>query len=102
MITQVVLRYWSNEWTFYQVQGYLLPPESVKLLQEWDTKPRDDNLFREVIDKVIVAFHSYPNEHRHLVLLTNKWSYDEITAMIQLDDIKNQARKIGASIKSRL
>jgi hypothetical protein len=98
LITPVILRYWSNEWERYQIQGYLLPPGSITLLQEWDAKPRDDRLFREVIDQVRIAFHSYPTEHRHIVFLTNKLGYDEITEMIHLDDLKTQALEISTGI----
>jgi hypothetical protein len=75
-----------------------MPSRSIDLLQEWDTKPRDGRLFREVIDKVIVAFRSYPNEHRHIAFLTNKWGCEEIEKMIQLDELKEQALEIGTRI----
>lgn len=93
-IDAVYSRYWSNAWPGYTIQGYQLPARRIDILKDWNLQERDQHLFRRVIDETRILFYTFPAENRHFVFLTNKFDYDQLDRMINLDNLKGMAKEI--------
>ena len=94
-----VNRYWSLPWEGFDIEGYLLPPGSIDILKKWDNQERDDKLFRDVIDRTIVAFYCFPGYPRDFVFHTNKYSLVEFGNVIDVQHLGKMAVEIGAQLK---
>ena len=95
LIPQIINRYWQRAYPGYPIQGLLMRPGQVARLRSWSEKPRNDHLFREIIDEVFVMFHTFPSENRHFLFLTNKLTLDDIKRLVDIDDLQKAADEIG-------
>jgi hypothetical protein len=87
----VVNTYWSNAVPGWPIEGYNMQNNQIDLLREWNQRPRDDHLFREVIDKTFISFYTYPEENRHFVFVTNKLDFEDFKKIIKIDELKQIA-----------
>lgn len=94
-IAQAVKKCWPNAIQGIPIEGYLYESKSIHLIKEWDSKPRDDKLFRSVIDKITLAFYTFPAEHCHFAFVTNKFSLGEFRAAINIEELQSKAQRIG-------
>lgn len=95
LIPPIIYRYWHRAWPGLPIQGLLMSPGQINLLHTWSEKPRNAELFREIIDEVFVMFHTYPSENSYFYFLSNKLSFDEFQSLIGIDDLKKEAVEIG-------
>ncbi len=93
-----VTQYWPEGIPGYPIEGYNMSAGQIELLREWDRRPRDDRLFREVMDRVFIAFYTFPAENRHFAFVTNKLDLDQQSQLIDIQSLKQQAREIGESL----
>jgi len=94
LLPRVVQKYWATAIPGWPMEGYNMASGQIQLLSEWDKRPRDDRLFRDVMDEVQVAFYTYPAEHRHLVFVTNKLDLGEMRRLLDLESLRRHAEKI--------
>jgi hypothetical protein len=90
----VISKFWPLAIPTEAIQGYQLPAGQIDLLEDWDQRPRDEKLFREVIDQVFAAFYTFPAENRHFAFVTNKLNLENISNLINLPDLQEEARRI--------
>lgn len=98
-LPEIVGAFWSEAVPGYPIEGYNMEPGQIDLLRQWDAKPRDDLLFREVIDLTFINFYTFPAENRWIVFVTNKLNYDELAELIDLEMLQERARKLGQEEK---
>jgi len=98
-LSDVVHFFWSEAVPGYPIEGYNLDVGQINVLRKWDARSRDDQLFREVIDRTYVNFYTTPAEHRHFVFVTNKLNYAELARLIRLDELQEKAKDIGRETK---
>jgi len=98
-LTNIVRFFWSEAYPGYPIEGYNLGSGQIETLKRWNEKLRDDLLFREVIDQTFVNFYTFPAENRYFVFVTNKLDLNGLAKLIKLEELKEQARKIGREIK---
>ncbi len=65
-------------------------------LHQLDDRPRDDRLFREIVDSVFIAFYTFPSEHQHFAFVTNKLNLDDLSRLLDIKTLNKQASKMGA------
>jgi hypothetical protein len=83
----------------YPIEGYNMEAGQIEVLRQWDIRPRDDQLFRDVINRTFVNFYTFPAEHRYFVFVTNKLNYVELASLIKLDELQERAKKMGQVMK---
>jgi hypothetical protein len=76
------------------MEGYNMAPGQMDILKQWNARPKDDQLFREVCDKTFINFYTSPAEHCNFVFVTNKLSYSELADLIKLDELQASAKRI--------
>ncbi len=97
-LSTVVSDYWDWLDIGLQIDGFQMASNQIKLFEEWENRPWDDKLFREIMDEAFIAFYTFPDEHRHFVFLSNKLTLEELTARLDIDDLHQKAVKIGREI----
>lgn len=98
LIPPIIQRYWQRAWPGCPIQGLLMSPGQTNRLHAWSEKPRNADLFREIVDEVFVMFYTYPSENRHFYFLTNKLGFDEFLSLIDIGDLNQDAVAIGNTI----
>jgi len=99
LLSNLIARYWPRAYPGDPIEGYSIASGQIEALGEWDKKLRDDQLFREVIDQVFVAFYTYPEEHRHFVFVTNKLDLNDMKQLLDLESLQQQAKELGGCTK---
>lgn len=94
-LQKTVPYFWEEAVPGYPIEGYNMDAGQIALLKQWDARSRDDQLFREVIDRTFINFYTFPDENRFFVFVTNKLNYDELAKLIRLDELQEKAREIG-------
>ncbi len=94
-LSDVVPYFWSEAVPGYPIEGYNMETGQMERLKQWDARPRNDQLFRDVIDSTFVNFYTFPAEHRYFVFVTNKLNYAELAGLIGLEELQIRAREIG-------
>lgn len=103
LLTEMVLTFWSGDWkATTPFEGYLLPPGRLDLLTAWDTRRRDDKLFRDVLDQSSLAFFTNPSENRHFAFITSKYTQEDLERKIDLESLQKRAKEIGLKLSSRI
>jgi hypothetical protein len=95
LMAEVLTRYLPDIYPASPFEGYLMPAGQIHTLAEWNSHPRTDLLFRAVMDGVDMLFYTAPEEHRHFVFLTTKYTLDEMAGMLDLESLQQAARRIG-------
>jgi hypothetical protein len=98
-VSAVILYFWSNAVPGYPIEGYNMEPGQIEAFRQWDGRPRDEQLFREVIDRTFVNFYTFPEENRYFVFVTNKLNIEELANLIGLEDIQERAKEMGRDNK---
>ncbi len=93
-LTRIVTHYWPEAIPGDPVEGYNMATGQIELLREWGKRPRDDQLFREVMDQIFVAFYTFPAEHRDFVFVTNKLDLEDIRQLIDVESLQRKANEI--------
>lgn len=94
LLPDTVLRYWPEAIPGWPLEGYSLPSGQIDLLRRWDQSPRDDHLFREMMNHVFVAFYTHPSEHRHLAFVTCKLDLDDMKQLLDIDALASMAQEL--------
>jgi hypothetical protein len=94
-LNKAILYFWPEAIPADPIEGYNMESGQMETIREWNLRPRDDRLFREVIDRTFVNFYSFPAEHRHFVFVTNKLDYDNLARLIGLEELQERAIEIG-------
>lgn len=90
-IKWVVEHVWEDDMGGYPIEGYNFKSGKIALLKEWNERPRDAVLFREVLDETYMMFYTTPAENRHFTFVTNKLSLADFERQIDFGDLKRQA-----------
>ncbi len=98
-LPDVVPYFWAEAVPADPIEGYNMESGQIDVLKQWDARPRDDQLFREVIDRTFINFYTFPAENRFFVFVTNKLNYAELAERIGLKDLQERAIKIGQEKK---
>jgi hypothetical protein len=93
ILSRVVPYCWSQAVPGYPIEGYTMASGQLDVFEQWNARPRDDQLFREVCDQTYVNFYSFPAEHCDFVFVTNKLNYTELAHLVNLDDLQAKAKK---------
>ncbi len=94
-LSEVSRYFWSEASPGFPIEGYNMETGQIEVLKKWDKRPRDEKLFREVIDRTLINFYTFPAEHRDFVFVTNKLNYAELANLIGLEELQERARKMG-------
>jgi hypothetical protein len=94
-LANAVLHCWQQTNPGHPIEGYCMMSGQIEWLRQWDKRPRDDHLFREVIDRVFIAFYTYPSEHCHFAFVTNKLTLEELKKRLDLGDLERQVAELG-------
>lgn len=94
IIPYVVNHYWSQVLPGFTIEGYNINRGQVQLLQQWDKKPRDAQLFREVMDQTFITFYTFPAENRDFVFVTNKLNLEDIEYLLDIKELQQRAENI--------
>ena len=94
LIEDVILRYWPRAYPGHSIQGHLMTSGQINKLKLWNTQPRDDRLFSDIINTVDLTFFTEPSEHRHFVFVTNKMTAEELSEKIGIADLERWAVKL--------
>jgi hypothetical protein len=100
-LSEIVKYFWSKASPGIPIEGYNMEIGQLERLKQWDARPRDDQLFKEVCDKTFIDFYTFPAEHRYFVFVTNKLNYAELANLIDLADLQAGAKKIGEKISQQ-
>lgn len=87
--------FWAKAVPGYPIEGYNLETGQLELLRQWNARPRDDRLFRDVIDRAFVSFYTFPAEHCNFAFVTNKLDYAKLAGLIGLEELQIRVREIG-------
>ena len=98
-LPEIVRYFWSEAVPGNPIEGYNLETGKIEVLRQWDARPRDDQLFRDVIDQTFVNFYTFPAENRFFVFVTNKLNYAELATLIRLEELQERAKEIGRENK---
>jgi hypothetical protein len=98
-LSEVVNYFWLEAVPGIPIEGYNMGAGKIEVLKQWDARPRDDHLFRDVIDRTFINFYTFPAENRYFVFVTNKLSYAELAHLIGLEELQEQAREISREKK---
>lgn len=98
-LSEIVSYFWAKAVPGYPIEGYNLESGQLEILEKWDARPRDDQLFRDVIDQTFINFYTFPAENRYFVFVTNKLNYAELATLIQLEELQERAKVIGRENK---
>ncbi len=93
-IDWVVRNIWTNALQAYSIEGYNFTSGCIDLLRDWGDRPKDEMLFREVVDKSQALFYTHPEEHRHFAFITNKYNPVEFQQILNLEDLRKQANML--------
>jgi hypothetical protein len=85
------IQIWSQALEMYPIQGYCLPKDSIYLLNEWNSDPRDHKLFRKVLNACDWIFFASPAEHWYFEFFTNKYGANDFLKRIDLEDLNVRA-----------
>ncbi len=91
----VIEFFWSKAVPGHPIEGYNLDIGNLDQLRKWNNSPRDDHLFREVIDQSFICFYTHPSEHCHFAFITNKINYSQLAKLICLDQLQRKAKILG-------
>jgi hypothetical protein len=94
-IPYVINRYWPNADQLFPIEGYLLEPNHIELFTKWNERPRDDLLFKNVMNQVQCAFYTIGGQHRHFVFVTNKWTIKDLEDKVHLQALRMMAKDIS-------
>lgn len=94
-LSEVVQYFWSKAAPGYPIEGYNMAPGQINILKQWDKRPRNDHLFREMCDRTFISFYTFPAEHRYFVFVTNKLNYKELANLIDMKDLHAKAQKMA-------
>jgi len=94
-LSEVVNYFWLESVPGIPIEGYNMEMGQIELLRRWDARPRDDKLFRELVDRTFVNFYTFPAENRTFVFVTNKLNYAQLAELIGLAELKQRAKEIG-------
>ncbi|MCB9134022.1 MAG: hypothetical protein H6636_01250 [Anaerolineales bacterium] len=83
-------------------EGYCLRTGQIELLRQWNEQPKDDKLFRQVMDEIQIAFFTFPSEPRHFIFITNKYTFEKFVQTINLEDLNQHAKEIERDINTKL
>ena len=83
LVRPILLEYWDaiND----EMEGYVMPQETIPLLHEWNLRERDAGLFHEVMDTAFVAVRSF-GDRDGLLVITRKLNLEEFRQRVGLDD----------------
>ena len=95
LMAEVLPRYLPDIYPRAPFEGYLMPAGQIHRLAEWNTQPRTDLLFQAVMDEVDMLFFTTPEEHRHFVFLTTKYSLDDMAAMLDLTSLQRAVDRLN-------
>jgi hypothetical protein len=95
LMAEVLTRYLPRIYPGSPFEGCLMPAGQIHKLAEWNTQPRNDVLFRAVMDGVDMLFYTAPEEHRHFIFLTTKYSLDEMAAMLDLPSLQKAVDQLN-------
>lgn len=98
IILEMVLTFWSDSITTSPIEGYLMSPGRLDLLTDWDNQRRDDQLFRDILDQISLAFFTFATENTHMAFITSKYSKDDLERRIELESLQQRAKEIGRQI----
>ncbi len=98
-LSDVSRYFWSQASPGYPIEGYNMESGQIEVLRRWDLRPRDDKLFREVIDKTFVSFYTFPAEHRYFVFVTNKLNYADLANLIRLEGLQKRAKEMSLEME---
>ncbi len=94
-LSKIINYFWTDAAQGYPIEGYNMKGGQIDLLKKWDSKQRDDILFREVIDNTYINFYTFPAENRFFVFVTNKVNYAELADLIKLEELQELAKNMG-------
>ena len=93
-IESAVKMIWPLAWNPETIQGYNFLANRIDLVKEWESSKKDEKLFRRLLDENEVFFFSYPEEHRHFIFISNKYSSSEFVKKIRLQDLRKKADEL--------
>ena len=93
-IYEVINLIWPESVERYSIQGFNFKSGQIEQLRYWDQEERNEQLFRQVVDKSRIMFFTYPEEHRDISFLTNKITKEAFLELIQLDQLRTEAEEI--------
>lgn len=99
-LENVAATIWSSASPGNSIEGYLLPPHSLNVLDKWGDAPLDEKLFRQVIDACPVLFSTFPEENIHFVFFTNKWTIGDMQTMLDVPSLQAMAEHLKAQLES--
>ena len=94
LLPDIVSKYWPAAMPATPIEGYNMASGQIDFLQKWNARPRDDELFCDVIDQVFVAFYTYPSENRHFVFVTNKLTLDDMRSLLDIESLQHKAQEL--------
>jgi hypothetical protein len=94
LIPSFVNQYWLSAFPGVPIEGYLMESNRITQLMHWDSQPRDDLLFRDVMDKVLLAFYTIPSEQRSFAFVTSKREPEQLARLINLEGLQTQAAEL--------
>jgi hypothetical protein len=94
-LEEFFLKYWDAHSPGHPIEGYNFPSGRIDLLKKWDKRPRDADLFREVLNECFVAFYTDPAENRDLVFVTNKLTMEQFQTLINYEQIEKSVKQLG-------
>lgn len=95
LMAEVLTRYLPRIYPGSPFEGCLMPAGQIHRLAEWNAQPRNDVLFRAVMDGVDALFYTVPEEHRHFVFLTTKYSLSDMAAMLDLPSLQQAVDQLN-------
>jgi hypothetical protein len=98
-LSEVVRYFWSEAVPAYPIEGYNMEVGKIEVLAQWDARPRDDQLFRDVIDQAFISFYTFPAEHCDFVFVTNKLTCAELANLIGLDELQERVKEMSREKK---
>lgn len=90
-----VKKFWKKQLPGYTIEGYLMEPGRINDFSIWDKRPRDAQLLRQVLDKVLYLFYTTPAENRDFVFLTMKFSFEEFKNTIGFDLLRRKVNQLN-------
>jgi hypothetical protein len=87
--------FWEASYQAYPIEGYNFKSGKIENLIKWDKQPKNDLLFREVVDEVFIMFYTYPEEHRHFNFITNKLSLEEFAELINYPKLQKTINELN-------
>jgi hypothetical protein len=98
-LSEVVRYFWSEALPVDPIEGYNIAVGKIEVLAQWDARPRNDQLFRDVIDQTFINFYTFPAEHCDFVFVTNKLTCAELANLIGLEELQERAKEMSREKK---